>query len=289
LPDFSTVENGDLYSIANSINFQGTVASMGDLPESPADYDQYFVTAPNEYVYWDTSVGAGGEWITNHCQFESGCNGTGWYAFGVGDSPNWNRLDSDLTIDQVLNNTSPNAISNKAVTIALNGKVDSYSTNRLSEIFNENDGAGIVYYDADGHEVAGLCLNTNAPQLYAHVYDTGGDLIDRVLVEVHSDGLYISKTLTGTSWVRVATMDDISGGLRDYVTATDYVQDIIIRYTDMDTGSFNRYGITTDEFESTDFNTDVANKHINELVNSEELNNTLQYCIDSYFPTPTGE
>jgi hypothetical protein len=288
LPEFDdTVSNGDLYSIAASIDFKGTVASMGDLPESPADYDQYFVTAPGTYNYWDSSVGASGEWIENHCQFDNGCNDTGWYAFGIGDVPNWNRLDGELSVDQVLDTDSPNAIANRVVAQSLLTKLNMFSPNTLSEFFNENDGGGLVYYDSDGHEVAGLCLNVNVPQLYIHRYDGAGDLTSRVLFEIHDDGAYISTVLNGTAWVRVATVDDINNLFQDYTPDTSYVKNTILRGTVVDATTYNKYGFAAYDFESTvDFESDVDSLYIDEIVSMRELNDTLEYCIDEYFPSP---
>jgi hypothetical protein len=72
-----------------------------------------------------------------------------------------------------------------------------------SRFFNESDGGGLVYLDSGGREVAGITLNENFPQLYTHTYNESGVLTNRVLVEVHSDGLYMSKSLTGAQWVPV--------------------------------------------------------------------------------------
>jgi hypothetical protein len=72
-----------------------------------------------------------------------------------------------------------------------------------SEFFNETDGGGLVFKDASGREVAGIALNANCPQLYIHRYNDIGTLTNRVLLEVHDDGLYISTVLTGTAWVKI--------------------------------------------------------------------------------------
>jgi hypothetical protein len=288
LPDFSTVANGDLYSIAASINFKGTVAAMEDLPANPDPYDQYFVSAPGEYNYWfaDASLPDGGQWKVNHCQFDNGCNDTGFYAFGIGDTPSWNRLDGELSVDQVLNVDSANAIANRAVAQSLITKLDMFSPNTLSEFFNENDGGGLVFKDSSARELAGITLNTDVPQLYLHRYDGAGDLTDRVLFEIHEDGAYISTTLTGTSWTRIATIDDIHGSFEDYVTETEYNKNTILRDNVVDTTTYNRYGFSAYDFESTTFTADVDSLYIDELVVMKELNDSLQYCIDEYFPSP---
>jgi hypothetical protein len=288
LPDFSTVENGDLYSIAGSITYKGVVDAMENLPDDPDPFDQYYVTAPGEYIYWyaDAVLPDGGMWKTNHCQFEDGCNNTGWYAFGIGDTPSWNRLDGELSVDQTLNVDSANAIANRAVAQSLITKLNAFSPNTLSEFFNENDGGGLVFKDSSAHEVAGITLNTVNPQLYIHRYDTGGDLINRVLFEIHDDGAYISTVLTGTSWVRIATSNDIINLFQDYGIETEYNKNTIVRHPVVDGTAFNRYGFVTDDYESVDFSSDVSSGMIDELVVSKEFNDTLDYCIDQYFPSP---
>jgi hypothetical protein len=79
-----------------------------------------------------------------------------------------------------------------------------------SEFFNESDGGGMVFKDTEGREVAGLALDEDCPQLYVHRYDADGDLISRVLVEVHDDGMYISTTLSGETWVKMASVTDVT-------------------------------------------------------------------------------
>jgi hypothetical protein len=186
-------------------------------------------------------------------------------------------------VDQVLDTTSANAIANKAVAQALLTKLNTFSPNTLSEFFNENDGGGIVYYE-NTREVAGITLNTDAPQLYIHRY-TAGDLTARVLVELHDDGLYISKTLTGTSWTRIATLDDIKGFFDDYTVSTDYNKNIFLRKNVVDSTTYNRYAITTTDYESVDYDTDIESGELDEIVGMKELNDTLEYCIDNYFPS----
>jgi hypothetical protein len=89
----------------------------------------------------------------------------------------------------------------------------------LSEFFNETDGGGLVYKDAAGHEVAGICLNGNYPQLYVHRYN-GSALTNRVLLEVHEDGVYVSTVLTGTAWERLYTEKVMSdaAGIQELIT-----------------------------------------------------------------------
>jgi hypothetical protein len=161
-----------------------------------------------------------------------------------------------------------------------------FSPNTLSEFFNENDGGGLVFKDSSAREVAGITLNTNVPQLYIHRYDGGGTLINRVLFEIHDDGAYISTVLTGTSWVRIATMADIEALLQDYITETNYVKNTILRDHVVDSTTYNRYGISAYDFESTTFTADVDSLYIDEIVGMKELNDTVQYCIDEFFPSP---
>jgi hypothetical protein len=188
-------------------------------------------------------------------------------------------------VDQVLDTTSANAIANKAVAQALLTKLNTFSPNTLSEFFNENDGGGIVYYE-NTREVAGITLNTNCPQLYIHRYDEPGNLTNRVLVEVHDDGLYISTVLEGTSWIRIATMDDILKLFQEYTPDTSYNKNTILRHHTVDSTTYNRYGISTGDYTSNDFDTDVDAGELDEIVSMKELNDTLQYAIDNYFPTP---
>jgi hypothetical protein len=129
--DAAGLSNGDLYSIYGPIVFKGAVDAMEDLyPNSsmsePDDLDQYYVTDEKNYQYWsaDSSEPDGGMWVINHCQSETGCDNTGYYIFGVGESnAHWNRLDSELNVDQVLNVDSVNAVANKPVTVAINERL----------------------------------------------------------------------------------------------------------------------------------------------------------------------
>jgi hypothetical protein len=127
LPEFDNIKNGDLYSIYGPISYQGEVALVGDLPTNYTEADdlkQYYINSVKEYRYWSQPTSADtGSWITNHCQTEQGCDDTGYYAFGIGDTPSWNRLDSELSVDQVLDITSHNAIANSAVTEGLELRV----------------------------------------------------------------------------------------------------------------------------------------------------------------------
>jgi hypothetical protein len=123
-----SIVNGDLYSIYGPIIDMGTVALVSDLPTnytSADDLKQFYITSVSQYRYWSQPTSSDtGAWVTNHCQQATGCDNQGWYAFGVGSVPHWNRLDGSLTVDQALDITSTNAIANKPVTTGLNSKVD---------------------------------------------------------------------------------------------------------------------------------------------------------------------
>jgi hypothetical protein len=98
----------------------GTIDYVYNLPDNYTQSDdlkQFYVDNTKDYRYWSQPTAATGEWIINKCQKVTGCDGTGWYAFGVG-GPNahWNRLDGELSVDQVLDIDSTNAIANKIVT-----------------------------------------------------------------------------------------------------------------------------------------------------------------------------
>jgi hypothetical protein len=278
------LSNGDLYSVYGPINFKGPVDTVVDLPTNADDLDQYYITDIDSYQYWSSIDGS---WITNHCQVETGCDESGWYIFAVGEpNQHWNRLDSDLAIDQVLSTTSVNAIANKAVATSLLTKLNMFSPNTLSEFFNENDGGGLVFKDTDGHEVAGITLNTIWPQLYLHRFSAAGDLIKRVLFEIHEDGAYISTALVGTNWTRLATKADIDDLFRDYLISTDYRKNTFVREHIIDSSVYNRYGIVTHDYESVDYDVDIDNGDIDEIVGMKELKETLDYCIDNFFPDP---
>jgi hypothetical protein len=288
-PDLS---NGDLYSIYGPINYIGSVPAMEDLPDDPADLDQYYVEDENNYQYWhaDSTEPDGGMWIINHCQLNTdGCDNTGYYAFGVGESnAHWNRLDSDLTIDQALDVNSVNAIANKAVTGALITKLNILSPNTLSEFFNGNDGAGFSYKDDSARELAGVTVNYDVPQLYLNRYNEIGDLTNKVLFEIHDDGAYISTSLGSPSWTRIATMSDVNNLIQDYTVDKLYNSNIILRYHETDdTGSsYNRFGVSNIQFDTDTFVNNVDNGIIDELTNNRELISTLTYCVENYFPTP---
>jgi hypothetical protein len=278
------LSNGDLYSVYGPINFVDSVDTAAELPTDASDLDQYYITDINSYQYWSSSDDS---WIVNHCQVETGCDNSGWYVFAVGEpNQHWNRLDSDLAIDQVLSTSSVNAIANKPVAQALLTKLNMFSPNTLSEFFNENDGGGLVFKDTDGHEVAGITLNTIWPQLYLHRYNAGGDLTNRVLFEIHEDGAYISTALVGTNWIKIATRADIDDLFRDYLISTDYRKNTIVREHIIDTSIYNRYGIVTGDYTSVDYDVDIDNGDIDEIVGMKELKDTLDYCIDNFFPDP---
>jgi hypothetical protein len=292
LPSFSdpSLANGDLYSIYGPLNNLGSVATSADLPTTASDLDEVYIEDTEKYVYWSQpDSGQSGEWIYNHCQQLGGCDNTGWYVFGVGE-PNvhWNRLDSELTVDQVLDVNSINAIANKPVAQALLNKLNILSPDTLSEFFNDNDGGGLCYYDSSHREVAGITLNTVNPQLYLNRYDGSGTLTNKVLFEIHDDGAYISTVLDGTSWVKIATKADIDALFQDYTVSTNYIKNSFLRKNTVDSSTYNRYGIVVDNYESVDFDTDITAGHIDELSSMKELNDTLDYCLTNYFPS-SGE
>jgi hypothetical protein len=137
LPDLSdtSLENGFMYSVFGPIDFKGHVTTFSALPVNPADLDQYYVEDDGVFMYWSD---VDDEWVANHCQSENGCDDSGYYLFGVPENPNWNRLDSELKIDQVLNIDSHSAIANRPVTLAVNMKVNSSDIDETFQYVLEN-------------------------------------------------------------------------------------------------------------------------------------------------------
>jgi hypothetical protein len=67
---------------------------------------------------------------------------------------------------------------------------------------NEIDGGYITAKDINFHEEEGVCMNELVPQLYyKNLYDVNPY---RILFEIYNDGAYISHTLTGTNWIKLA-------------------------------------------------------------------------------------
>jgi hypothetical protein len=101
--------------------------------------------------------------------------------------------------------------------------------------------------------------------------------------------LYISTVLTGTAWVRIATVEDLNE-LLDYESQVNYKKNTTLRYPDINLGEepFNKYGIVTADYESVDYDIDVSSGNIDELATIAEFNDTLDYCLENYFPSIVG-
>ncbi|MDR3228651.1 MAG: hypothetical protein LBT53_04475 [Puniceicoccales bacterium] len=111
------------------------------------------------------------------------------------------------------------------------------ATSGNSLFFNESDGGGLVWADKSTgttREWAGICLdqvsgNTVYPQLYVHNYNgTTNTYLNRALVELHYDGLYISHQLSGAEiWHKFLT-DENSQNFCGTKTGLDFSQNISI-------------------------------------------------------------
>ncbi|KAA6348666.1 hypothetical protein EZS27_003899 [termite gut metagenome] len=86
------------------------------------------------------------------------------------------------------------------------------------EMGNENDGGYIVGVNSGG-EAGGISMNGLVPQLYHK--NLSAEQPYRLLFEAHTDGLYISKELSGTNWVKIPENADLQNILSEAKSYTD--------------------------------------------------------------------
>jgi hypothetical protein len=146
---------------------------------------------------------------------------------------------------------------NQAIDLKL-GIADAATTyvqtwNGNCHIYNESDGGSMSYLNADKtKELAGICLNGACPQLFVHRYDTSNALTNRVLLEIHDDGAYLSTALTGTAWLRLVTTDDLTAALADAGAGFFHFRGTVATVADLpDTGNLDGdlYKVTADNSE----------------------------------------
>jgi hypothetical protein len=103
------------------------------------------------------------------------------------------------------------------------------------EVGNKNTGGYLVrsrnYIDDDGDSVAeysGIRLNKNYPQKYDEKIvlnkDTGEMDVHksyRVIVELHNDGLYVSKSLDSYNWIKIADNNSLNSAVESLKDYTD--------------------------------------------------------------------
>jgi hypothetical protein len=96
------------------------------------------------------------------------------------------------------------------------------------------------------------------------------------LFDVKIDGSTITRDTDGT------LKSPVSDNFYDYVNQTQYSKNTFLRNVQTDS---NKYGITPNNITTNNsFSADVLSGLIDELTTAKELNDTLDYCISSYFP-----
>jgi hypothetical protein len=86
--------------------------------------------------------------------------------------------------------------------------------NYTASMGNETDGGYIQGQNTATGDHGGVAMNGVYPQLYFK-NTTLGEQSFRVLMELHNDGVYVSRALDGAEWVKLVEQNDFDAALQD--------------------------------------------------------------------------